>query len=104
MPSRPAIEVHIRGLGFFPEPEIAAQFLVRRRAPGLAVLAADTDAATALLGIASEKRAFSPHLTLARIKERLDLAPLHQRIAREAISLDFGELPSAQPSFCIAAN
>ncbi len=41
-----------------------------------------------LLGIANEKRAYSPHLTLARIKERLDLRPLHHRISEEA--LDFG--------------
>ena len=41
-----------------------------------------------VLGIANEKRAYSPHLTLARIKERLDLRPLHHRISEEA--LDFG--------------
>jgi 2'-5' RNA ligase len=33
----------------------------------LAALAADTDAATASLGVARENRAYSPHLTLARI-------------------------------------
>ena len=50
-------------------------------AAGLAELAADTDAATARLGIRSEKRAYSPHLTLARIREQVDLRTLHERVA-----------------------
>ena len=41
------------------------------------------------LGIDSEKRAFSPHLTLARIKERVDLQPLREKIAALP-SLEFG--------------
>jgi 2'-5' RNA ligase len=53
-------------------------------------LAAATDRATTVLDIASETRPFSPHLTLARIKERLDLQPLRETIARLP-SLDFGQ-------------
>ena len=57
-------------------------------------LAADTDLATAALGIAREKRGFSPHLTLARIttthnRAQLDLEPLHKAIASLA-TLEFG--------------
>jgi 2'-5' RNA ligase len=37
-----------------------------------------------------ESRAFSPHLTLARIKERLNLQPLRESIAALP-SLDFGQ-------------
>ena len=41
------------------------------------------------IGIAREQRPYSPHLTLARIKERLDLQPLREAIAAQA-SLEFG--------------
>jgi 2'-5' RNA ligase len=92
--SRPPIDTHIHGAGFFPNSKSPRNFWCGIDAPGLAELAADTDAACAALGIESEKRAYSPHLTLARIKERLDLAPLHAAIAREALpdasGLEFG--------------
>lgn len=90
VPSRQAIEAHIYGLGFFPNAKSPRNFWCGIDAPGLAELAADTDAAAAALGIASEKRDYSPHLTLARIKERLDLRPLHQRVAEEA-PCEFGK-------------
>jgi RNA 2',3'-cyclic 3'-phosphodiesterase len=88
IPSRPPIAVNIHGLGFVPNPKSPRNFWCGVVAPGLAELAADIDAATAPLGIAGEKRPYSPHLTLARIKDRLDLRPLHHRISEEA--LDFG--------------
>jgi 2'-5' RNA ligase len=65
-------------------------------APGLEKLAADTDRATAALGIPAEKRPFSPHLTLARIKEKPDLQPLREIVAAQP-SLDFGQFEA--PSF-----
>lgn len=89
VPRRPPIRVHIRRVGFFPNPHAPRIFWCGIEAPGLEALAADTDRATSALGIDSEKRAFSPHLTLARIKERLDLQPLREKIASLA-SLDFG--------------
>ena len=87
--SRPAIPVEIRRVGFFPNPHSPRVFWCGIEAPGLETLAADTDKATAALGIASEARAFSPHLTLARIKERLELEPLRETVAALP-SLDFG--------------
>jgi RNA 2',3'-cyclic 3'-phosphodiesterase len=89
VPSRPPIAVHIHGAGFFPNPKSPRTFWSGIDATGIAELAVDTDAATAALGIEREKRAYSPHLTLARIKERLDLSYLHRAIACES-SLDFG--------------
>jgi 2'-5' RNA ligase len=74
------VEVAVRGLGFFPNARAPRVFWCGVEAPGLEALAADTDRATAALGIESEKRAFSPHLTLARIKERIDLGPLRAAI------------------------
>jgi 2'-5' RNA ligase len=89
MPGRAAIPVRVRRLGFFPNPHSPRNFWCGIEAPGLAELAADTDSATAALGIASERRAFSPHLTLARIKDRVEL-----QLLREAIvalpALEFG--------------
>ncbi len=88
--TRPGIiPVSIRDVGFFPTPKSPRVFWVGVGGPGLAELAADIDRATSALGIESEKRAFSPHLTLARIKDRLDLQPLRDAIASEP-SLDFG--------------
>jgi len=89
IPPRPAIELHIRNVGFFPNPHSPRVFWCGIDAPGLEALAADTDRATSALGIESEKRAFSPHLTLARIKERLELQPLREAIAAMP-SHDFG--------------
>ena len=86
----PAIPVHIRRVGFFPNPHAPRVFWCGIEAPGLAELAAATDRATSALGIPSEDRAYSPHLTLARIKERLNLQPLREAIAALP-SQDFGQ-------------
>jgi 2'-5' RNA ligase len=88
--ARRPIPVHIRKVGFFPNPHAPRVFWCGIEAPGLADLAAATDGATAPLGIPSEKRAFAPHLTLARIKERVNLQPLRELIAGLP-SLDFGQ-------------
>ena len=73
--------MHIRKVGFFPNPHAPRVFWCGIEAPGLEALAEHTDGATAALGIARETRAFSPHLTLARIKERLNLQPLREAVA-----------------------
>ena len=60
-------EITISGAGFFPTPKSARVFWIGIQAgPELASLAAAVDAGTSTLGIESEKRAFTPHLTLAR--------------------------------------
>ena len=89
LPPRPAIAVSIRRVGFFPNPHAPRVFWCGIEAPGLEALAADTGRATAALGIAREDRAYSPHLTLARIQERLNLQPLRETIAA-LDSLEFG--------------
>ena len=92
--SRPAIAVHVRKVGFFPNPHAPRVFWCGIDAPGLEALAGHTDGATAGLGIARETRAFSPHLTLARIKEKVSLQPLREAVAGLA-SLDFGQFQAA---------
>jgi 2'-5' RNA ligase len=86
---RPPIPLNIRRVGFFPNPHAPRVFWCGIEAPGLGELANETDMATAALGIPKETRDFSPHLTLARIKERLNLQPLREAIAA-LHSLDFG--------------
>jgi 2'-5' RNA ligase len=88
--SRPPVGVHIRQVGFFPNPHAPRVFWCGIEAPGLEALAADTDHATAALGIARETRAWRPHLTLARIKERVNLQPLREAVVGLP-SLDFGQ-------------
>jgi 2'-5' RNA ligase len=68
--SRPPIPIRVRGLGFFPNRKSPRVFWAGVEAPAeLSALARDTDAALAKLGVAAESRAYSPHLTLARIKQ-----------------------------------
>ncbi len=82
LPGREAIPIDIRGVGFFPNPRSPHVFWAGVHAPGsLGELARDTDRALSRLGIPPESRAFSPHLTLARIKTPVPLDRLHQAIA-----------------------
>ncbi|HEY3740054.1 MAG TPA: RNA 2',3'-cyclic phosphodiesterase [Bryobacteraceae bacterium] len=91
VPRAGAIRVQIEGLGWFPNPHSPRIFFAGIRAPhALADLAHATDAATARLGVPSEAREFHPHLTLARIKEPLDLAGLRKAVANLP-SVAFGE-------------
>ncbi|MGC8794198.1 MAG: RNA 2',3'-cyclic phosphodiesterase [Bryobacteraceae bacterium] len=84
------IPICLRGLGFFPNPHAPRVFWVGVEAgPGLAELARRTDAALARLGVPAETRPFSPHLTLARIKEPVPLAGLRQAIA-QLETVEFG--------------
>jgi 2'-5' RNA ligase len=90
LPAREPIPIEVRGLGFFPNPHAPRVFWAAVHAgPELATLAQLTDQATELLGVAAEKRPFSPHLTLARIKEPTPLQPLRQAIA-SLPDADFG--------------
>ncbi len=88
--ARAPLPISISGLGFFPNPRAPRVFWAGVEAPpGLIDLAGETDRALASLGIESERRAYSPHLTLARIKEPVPLGPLHQAISGLP-STDFG--------------
>jgi RNA 2',3'-cyclic 3'-phosphodiesterase len=91
LPTHAPIRVAIRKLGFFPNPHSPHVFWAGIEAsPELAGLAAETDEALSALGVAREERAFSPHLTLARIKERVPMQPLREAIVKLP-SLEFGE-------------
>lgn len=79
-PAARPMTVHVGGVGFYPNARSPRVFWCGVEAPGLTELATKTDAVTARLGVESEKRAYSPHLTLARIREKADLHKLHEHI------------------------
>jgi RNA 2',3'-cyclic 3'-phosphodiesterase len=90
LPSHPTIPIHIRNLGFFPNPRSPRVFWAGVEASSdLPALASDTDRVLEPLGLKPEGRPFSPHLTLARIKEPVPLQKLRDAIAALP-SLDFG--------------
>ena len=88
--NRQPIAIRVEGLGWFPNPHNPRILWAGVQAdPGLAQLAAETDAALSQLGIPAETKKFSPHLTLARIKEPVPLSPIRQSIA-QLPSVEFG--------------
>ncbi|SRR5579864_1445092 len=90
LPPRPAIPIAIEKLGFFPNPHAPRVFWAGVHAGDpLVQLARETEDALAALGIAKEQRAYSPHLTLARIKTPGKQPALLQAVAALP-SLDFG--------------
>jgi RNA 2',3'-cyclic 3'-phosphodiesterase len=89
LPRRPSISVRVHNVGFFPNARSPRVFWCGIDAPGLSTLAADTDQAAAGLGIEPESRPFSPHLTLARSKDRVNLDSLNAAVA-VLPSTDFG--------------
>lgn len=93
LPQRAPFQIEVRGLGWFPNPHHPRVFWAGVHAAGLEELARDTEEALARLGIAKESRAFSAHLTLARIKEPAPLAALRREVA--ALDSDeFGAFPA----------
>jgi 2'-5' RNA ligase len=85
-----ALRIALNGLGWFPNPDRPRVLFAGIQAPdGLATLARDTDAACVGLGIKAEKRAFQPHLTLARIRDAEPVFELKKAIF-ELPSADFG--------------
>jgi RNA 2',3'-cyclic 3'-phosphodiesterase len=89
---RPSIDIAVSGIGWFPNARSPRILYADIKAgPELAELAADTDAAVAILGIERESKKFTPHLTLARIKDpAVPLGAL--RSAIESLqSVDFGQ-------------
>jgi 2'-5' RNA ligase len=63
------VALDFRGFGFFPNEKRARVFWAGIEAsPNLKTLAADIESVVEKLGIPSEQRPFSPHLTLARFE------------------------------------
>jgi 2'-5' RNA ligase len=91
LPPRAAVLIDVRHLGWFPNPSSPRVFWAGLNAgPGLAELARETERRLERLGVPVESRAYSPHLTLARIKEPVSLTALRDAVERLAAP-DFGQ-------------
>ncbi|MFL6353628.1 MAG: RNA 2',3'-cyclic phosphodiesterase [Bryobacteraceae bacterium] len=93
---RGPFDLQVHEFGWFPN-EYSPQTLwigVHGGAP-LLELARETDERLAKLGIAKENRPFTPHLTLARIKNPVPMRRLRQRI-QEVQSTSLGSFSVAQ--------
>lgn len=84
------IEIAIRGLGWFPNARDPRVFWAGLSAGAhLKSLAEATAGAVRRIGVPGEDRDYSPHLTLARIRERIPLDALRNAVAK-LHSDDFG--------------
>ncbi|MEO7109841.1 MAG: RNA 2',3'-cyclic phosphodiesterase, partial [Polyangiaceae bacterium] len=82
-----AIRIAVRGVGWFPDAKRARVFWASVSAgEPLAKLARSTEQAVAAIGVEGEQRAYSPHLTLARVNVG---APV-DALAKAAGEPDFG--------------
>jgi len=96
VPPPGALRIAIRGLEWFPNADRPRVLVAGIEAPaGLAVLARDTEAACAKLGIEADKKHYHPHLTLARIRAGEPVSLLKNAIL-ELPSIDFGTFSAGQ--------
>jgi len=101
------IEIAVRGLGWFPNERRPRVFWAGiDGGDPLRALAQATEQALAQLGVPVEERAYSPHLTLARIKEAVPLDALRKAI--EALpseyGFDFGSFRASSFFLYLSAN
>ena len=90
VPFPASIKIIYRGIGFFPnERRPRVLWAGIEAGPPLGALASAVDASLEPLGISREQRAFSPHLTLARLDSPKNQNRLHEGIAA-AGKLEFG--------------
>ena len=88
-------EITIVGFGFLPNPRRPHVFFVGVQGGAqLPELARRIDEVLEGVGCAREKRPYSPHLTLARIKDE-NVRGLHERIA-SMTNFDFGTFPATE--------
>ncbi len=99
------IEMHFRGLGFFPSEKRPRVFWCGVEASrNASEIASEMDRALTVFGIEPESRPFTPHLTLARFKEEGAQAGGKQAkgiadivsLAREMKEKDFGAIRTGE--------
>src|SRR5271165_3982164 len=96
---RPPLPIDVRGVGWFPNPYHPRVFWAGIvGTPALPALAADIESALQPLGLAKDEREFSPHLTLARIKQPAPMDSLRQAVC-DLESVDFGDFMADR--FCL---
>lgn len=83
-------DVELAGLGWFPNPHRPrVLFAPIKRNDALHQLASRTNEALASIGLKPEDKAYTPHITLARVKGEVPLIRLKQAIATME-TLEFG--------------
>ena len=89
-------EMEFGGLGAFPNPRRPRVIWIGIQAPpGLEALQHGIEAATATLGYPPEKRPFSPHLTIGRVKQKINSAGM-QKIRTALEETQIGSLGTAR--------
>ncbi len=104
VPRRGAVEVVIGGTGFFPDahrPRVLWAGV--QRTPSLVALAEDTERQLAVdCGIAPDVRAFSPHLTLARVRSAAEARALQAALTAAEDDARFGRFQAT--TFALVAS
>lgn len=81
------VDVAIRRIGWLPNPRFARVLYAGVEAgEALTTLAAATEKATGSIGIPAENRIFRPHVTLARVRDRVPLGELKRALAEIELS------------------
>jgi len=89
-------EIHVSRLGWFPNASHPWVFWAGiESGDSLLTLAQATEEALAKIGVPKDDRPYSPHLTLARVKDRARLDALHKGIEATR-STDFGVFRPAE--------
>ena len=99
---RGPLEITVKGIGWFPEARRPSVFWAGvDGGDALRTLARLTGQALSAIGVHLEERPYSPHLTLARIRERVPLDMLHRAIEAfpSGCGFDFGAFRAA--NFCL---
>jgi len=99
LPVRGTIDIAVKGLGWFPNASRPRVFWAGvQGGERLTALARVTGRAAAELGVPIETRDYSPHLTLARIREAIPLDALHQTLESlpAGCGFDFGSFSATQ--------
>ena len=99
VPVSGSLEIAVKGVGWFPNPSRPRVFWAGvDGGEALRSLARATEEAVAALGVPVEKRDYSPHLTLARIRETVALECLLQALQSfpSGCGFDFGSFRAKQ--------
>lgn len=100
----PPFDVRIQNIDWFPNarhPRVLYVGITGGRE--LAQLAQATEAAVATLGVAKEDREYSPHLTLARIRERTPIGAL-QHVILSLAPVDLGSFRATEFNLYLSAG
>jgi 2'-5' RNA ligase len=76
-------DIHVRGIGVFPNLARPRVIWVGLASPILRTLAAQVEGAAVSAGLAREERAFTPHLTVGRIRDSTGWNELRRAIEAE---------------------